>query len=110
MHDIARGMELWSLFLAMAVISLVLAFFTKSTGHMNYTMDLVWMFSVWLEAFALLPQVRLLFMTAYVDEAAVHFAGLTLVASVTFGFFWGRIVKDRTADDNSETTFYRAII
>merc|ERR1712187_703376 len=90
MHDIGRGMELWSLFVGMVVVSFSLAVFTKSTGHMNYAMDLGWMFSVWLEAFALLPQVRLLFMSSYVDVAAVHFAGLTLLASLIFGFFLGK--------------------
>ena len=36
------------------------------------------MFSTWLEAFALAPQVYLLVTGAcYVDESAAHFAGLT---------------------------------
>lgn len=113
MHDIGRGLELWSLFLAMVAIALCLAFFTKSDGHNNFTMDFLWMFSVWLEAFALLPQVRLLFLTAYVDEAAVHFAVLTLGASLSFGFFWGRIVKDRSPEEQGDKTmnvFYTSII
>merc|ERR1712039_721519 len=50
-------------------------------GHNDWFADLSWMFSVWLEAFALLPQVWLLTKASQVDETAVHFASLTLGAS-----------------------------
>eukprot|EP00933_Yihiella_yeosuensis_P067082 TRINITY_DN71692_c0_g1_i1.p1 TRINITY_DN71692_c0_g1~~TRINITY_DN71692_c0_g1_i1.p1 ORF type:complete len:286 (+),score=51.49 TRINITY_DN71692_c0_g1_i1:96-953(+) len=109
-HDVGQGIERWSLVLAMAAASLVLALMTKSTGHNDYYADLSWMFSVWMEALALAPQVHLLFTGASaVDESATHFAGLTLAAALIFSAFWGRVAKDRFSEfekDGEHIFFY----
>merc|ERR1712154_84912 len=75
-------------------VAFVLAFNTHSTGHADYFADLSCMFSVWLEAFALIPQVYLLKNQSKVDETAAHFAGFTLVASLIFSAFWLRHTRD----------------
>lgn len=94
-HDVGQGMERWHTLMGMCGVALVLAYFSKSTGHNDYFADLSWMFSVWLEAFALFPQVMLLFSTNLVDETAMHFAGLTFAAALTFTAFWMRAAKDQ---------------
>mmetsp|Transcript_39806 Transcript_39806/g.89827 ORF Transcript_39806/g.89827 Transcript_39806/m.89827 type:complete len:278 (-) Transcript_39806:133-966(-) len=94
MQDVGQGFERWSMLIGMVVVSLVLAMKTKSTGHADYFADMSWMFSVWLEALALGPQVHLLFGKNQVDESAIHFAGLTLGAAFCFGFFWGRHARE----------------
>lgn len=87
-HDVGQGLERWHTLIGMVSVALALAFCTKSTGHNDYFADLSWMFSVWLEAFALFPQVLLLTKSSNLDETAVHFAGVTLAASVSFAAFW----------------------
>lgn len=98
MHDVGQGIERWTMLIGMVSVSIVLAWMTKSTGHNDYFADLSWMFSVWLEAFALLPQVQLLFGATQVDESAVHFAGVTLAASLAFGAFWWKNALDKYTD------------
>jgi hypothetical protein len=114
MNQIAQGVERWSLVGGMVGLALVLGYFTKSTGHNQFWMDWAWMSSVWLEAFALFPQVWLLISAAapYVDDTAVHFAGLTLCASGFFGLFWGRAAKDRYSEfeRTGEHLFFIAIL
>lgn len=96
MHDVGQGIERWSVLIGMVVAAFVLAFLTKSTGHNDYFADLSWMFSVWLEAFALIPQVKLLSQAGgQLDESAVHFAGVTLAASLAFGAFWWKSAAER---------------
>lgn len=111
-HDVGQGFERWSLLVGMTVSSLVLALLTKSTGHNDYYADLSWMFSVWLEAFALAPQVWFLLSAGQVDEGAAHFGGLTLAASVVFGLFWGRVARDRYAEfeKDGEHRFFQGIL
>mmetsp|Transcript_40924 Transcript_40924/g.66126 ORF Transcript_40924/g.66126 Transcript_40924/m.66126 type:complete len:282 (-) Transcript_40924:141-986(-) len=112
-HDVGQGMERWSMVGGMAVVSVFLALLTKSTGHNDYYADLSWMFSVWMEAFALGPQVHLLFTGASkVDESATHFAGLTLAAAVFFSLFWGRVAHDRYSEfeKDGEHIFFRGIL
>jgi len=95
-HDVGQGLERWSVLLGMGVVAAILAFFTKSTGHNDYFADLSWMFSVWLEAFALIPQVRLLAAAGgQLDESVVHFAGATFAASLAFGAFWWKAAVER---------------
>merc|ERR1711972_1093125 len=94
-HDAGHGIERWSMLIGMVGVSGVLAYMTKSTGHDDYFADLSWMFSVWLEAFALAPQVHLLLQAATVDESAVHFAGVTLASSLAFGGFWAKNCQDK---------------
>merc|ERR1740129_1519783 len=94
MHDVGQGMERWTMLIGMVAASVVLAYHTKSTGHDDFFADLLWMFSVWLEAFALLPQVQLLWKASSLDESAVHFAGLTLAASLAFAAFWVKNSSD----------------
>lgn len=95
MHDVGQGAERWSLLGVMTLVSAVLGYRYKSTGHGDYVADWSWMFSVWLEALALGPQVHLLFAGKnQVDESATHFASLTLAASLAFGYFWGRCSRD----------------
>lgn len=106
-HDVGQGIERWSLVIGMVGVATVLAFFTKSTGHNDYYADLSWMFSVWMEAMALSPQVHLLFTGASkVDESATHFAGLTLAAALIFAAFWGRVARDRFAEFAKEGEHY----
>lgn len=93
-HDVGQGMERWTMLVAMVISSGILAYLTKSTGHNDFFADLLWMFSVWLEAFALLPQVQLLWKSGQLDESALHFAGMTLAASLAFGAFWTKNAKD----------------
>lgn len=97
MHDVGQGMESWTVLIGMVAISAALAFVTKSTGHNDYFADLSWMFSVWLEAFALAPQVKLLSVATHIDESAVHFAGATMAASLAFGAFWWKNAWDKYA-------------
>merc|ERR1711920_860424 len=98
MQDVGQGVERWSMLGIMLVATVLLAVKFKSNGHGDYFADLAWMFSVWLEAFALGPQVFLLHAKNHVDDSALHFAGLTLLASLTFAFFWGRNARDRSAE------------
>lgn len=99
LHDMA-SMERWSLLLAIFLASLVLAYFTRGIGHESLWVNISWMFSVWLEAFALVPQAHLLCTktASFVEEAAIHFAALTLLASLAFGGFWGLLARDRYAE------------
>jgi len=101
-HDVGQGLERWTELICMGVISGALAWYTKSTGHNDYFADLSWMFSVWMEAFALIPQVKLLFLGGghIVDTDALHFAGATLLASMTFGAFWVKTCTDKRDDFN----------
>eukprot|EP00928_Gymnodinium_smaydae_P057370 TRINITY_DN40621_c0_g1_i1.p1 TRINITY_DN40621_c0_g1~~TRINITY_DN40621_c0_g1_i1.p1 ORF type:complete len:295 (+),score=64.65 TRINITY_DN40621_c0_g1_i1:73-957(+) len=96
LHDIAQ-MERWNLLAGIAAICLVLAHLSCGIGHKLYIVNLVWMFSVWLEAFALLPQVLLLFTSSasFVEESAVHFVAVSLLASIAFAAFWSRVSSDR---------------
>lgn len=95
-HDVGQGMEQWNVLIGMVVVAMTLAAFTKSTGHNDYFADLSWMFSVWLDAFALVPQVRLLAASGgQLDESAVHFAFATLAASFAFGAFWWKSAGER---------------
>jgi len=93
-HDVGQGMERWTMLIGMCLSSIVLAYITKSTGHNDFFADLLWMFSVWLEAFALLPQVQLLWKASQLDESAVHFAGVTLASALAFGAFWIKNAMD----------------
>lgn len=112
MQDVGQGFERWSLLCMMTAFSLVMAYYTKSTGHNDYYADLSWMFSVWLEGFALAPQVQLLLAVGKVDESAAHFAGLTLSASATFAFFWCRVARDRYSEfeREGEHAFFWSIV
>jgi hypothetical protein len=113
MHDVGQGYERWSLLIGMSSVAGVLAYFTKSTGHNDYFADLSWMFSVWLEAMALMPQVHLLWQgTTGVDESALHFAGFTLASAVIFALFWGRCAKDRYAEfeADGQHIFFRGVL
>jgi len=109
-HDVGQGMEKWSTVLVMIAVALVLAYNTHSTGHADYFADMSWMFSVWLEAFALIPQVYLLKQQSKVDETAAHFAGFTLVSSVIFASFWLRHTREsQSLGDSDLRTFDWAI-
>jgi len=105
-HDVGQGSERWSLVAVMVVAAMGLAVFTKSTGHNDYFADVSWMFSVWLEAFALLPQVMLLKSISAVDESMMHFVALTVVASLIWGIFWGRIANERMSDNRDNIFFW----
>jgi len=94
-HDVGQGLERWHTLIGMVAVAMALSFVTKSTGHNDYFADLSWIFSVWLEAFALFPQVLLLSKTSHLDESAVHFAGVTLMASLSFAAFWWKNAMDR---------------
>merc|ERR1712203_850454 len=94
-HDAGHGVDRWGMLIGMVGVAAVLAWVTKSTGHDDYFADLSWMFSVWLEAFALAPQVHVLLQAAHVDESAVHFAGVTLASSLAFGGFWAKNCQDK---------------
>lgn len=110
-HDVGQGMERWTMLGGMVGVALILGWKTKSTGHGDYFADISWMFSVWLEAFALGPQVMLLINKGFVDESAMHFVGFTLMASLTFAFFWLRNSRDHYAEfaDYGEHGFFWAI-
>eukprot|EP00930_Biecheleria_cincta_P039236 TRINITY_DN26994_c0_g1_i1.p1 TRINITY_DN26994_c0_g1~~TRINITY_DN26994_c0_g1_i1.p1 ORF type:complete len:269 (+),score=53.91 TRINITY_DN26994_c0_g1_i1:92-898(+) len=112
-HDVGQGMERWTQLIGMVALAAVLAYFTKSTGHDDYWADLLWMFSTWMDCFALAPQVHLLATGASkVDESATHFAGLTLASSIVFGAFWFRVSYDRYQDFEREGAliFFKAIV
>jgi len=112
--DVGQGIERWSMLMGMCATAAVLAYKTKSTGHNDYFADLSWMFSVWLESFALGPQVHLIVMNtrSVVDDSAVHFAGLTLAAALSFAFFWGRNTRDHYEElqKDGEHGFFYAIV
>lgn len=96
-HDVGQGLERWSMLIGMVAVASMLGWYTKSTGHDDYFADLSWMFSVWLEAFALIPQVKLLFQSSahQVDTDAMHFAVATLLGSLAFAAFWGKTANDK---------------
>jgi len=108
MHDVGQNAERWSIVFVIGVLCVVLAYYTKSTGHGDYYADLSWMFSCWFEAFALCPQVYLLLHgQSQVDATAAHFAGLTLLASLVFGVFWSYTgMQQKTVANNQ---FFNAI-
>jgi len=71
------------------------------------------MFSVWLEALALGPQVLLLCGGAsQVEEGAFHFVAVSLCASLAFGYFWTRSAMDQYAEFQKEGAhvFYWGIL
>lgn len=101
-QDVGQDKDRWTVLLGMCGLSVVLAYFTKSSGHNDYWADLDWMFSVWLESFAFLPQVQLMMQNAgRVDETAAHFAGLSMCAASAFGIFWFKHIKEN-GDLNAE--------
>mmetsp|Transcript_143849 Transcript_143849/g.460483 ORF Transcript_143849/g.460483 Transcript_143849/m.460483 type:complete len:290 (+) Transcript_143849:107-976(+) len=96
MVDVGQGLERWNVLIGMVVAAVVLGWLTKTTGHNDYFADLSWMTSVWLEAFALVPQVQLLASSGgQLDESAVHFACVTLASSLAFGAFWWKSAVER---------------
>lgn len=97
MRDVGQSSDSWTLLVGMMITSTVMAFITKSTGHGDYIADLLWMFSVWLEAFALGPQV-LLSRSSRTEEGIMHFVALTFLASFTFGYFWSHVAYDQWDD------------
>jgi len=98
MRDVGQGYERWSVLSGMVGTAMVLAYLTKSTGHNDWFADYSWMFSVYLEAFALGPQVMLLYNTNQVDDGPMHFVVLSCAASFAFGYFWGKNAWDQYAD------------
>jgi hypothetical protein len=107
MRDVGQGYEKWSVLGGMIGVSMVFAYMTKSTGHNDWFADFSWMFSVWLEALALGPQVLLLFGTmAQVDDGAMHFVALSLGSSLAFAYFWSRNAWDQYSDFQKEGAHY----
>lgn len=98
MRDVGQTSERWSQLTGMVIVSGGLSIFTKSTGHADYIADLLWMFSVWLESFALGPQVLLL-RTTRIEVGILHFVALTFLASFAFGYFWGHVAYDQWSDN-----------
>jgi hypothetical protein len=98
MRDVGQGFERWSVLSGMVGASLVFAYFSKSTGHNDWFADLSWMFSVWLEAFALGPQVMLLNVSHQVEDGAMHFVALSTAESLAFGYFWCRSAWEQYAE------------
>jgi len=113
MRDVGQGFEKWSVLSGMVGASVVMAYLTKSTGHNDWFADFSWMFSVWLEALALGPQVLLLCNSLQqVEEGAMHFVALSLCSSLAFGYFWTRSAYDQYADFQKEGAhvFYWGIL
>lgn len=113
MRDVGQGFERWSVLGGMVGASMVLAYLTKSTGHNDWFADYSWMFSVWLEALALGPQVMLLCGTVIqVEEGAMHFVSLSLASSLAFGYFWSRSAWDQYSEFQKEGAhvFYWGIL
>jgi len=113
MRDVGQGYERWSVLGGMVGVSCVMAYMTKSTGHNDWFADFSWMFSVWLEALALGPQVLLLFGGAtQVEEGSMHFVTLSLAASMAFGYFWSRSAWDQYTEFQKEGAhvFYWGIL
>jgi len=104
MRDVGQGFERWSVLSGMVGVSMVLAYMTKSTGHNDWFADFSWMFSVYLEAIALAPQVLLLAgaQAPQVDEGAMHFVALSLASSLAFGYFWSRSAWDQYTEFKKE--------
>jgi hypothetical protein len=112
MHDVGQGMERWSAVIGMVGVAGALSFITQSTGHNDYFADLSWMFSVWLDCFALFPQVWLLSVQSQVDESMAHFAVGSLASSLVFGLFWGKVAQDRYAEfeADGQHIFFKGIL
>merc|ERR1739845_194401 len=70
------------------------------------------MFSVWLEAFALGPQVMLLVVSHFVDSGSMHFVVLSCASSFAFGWFWCKSAYDQYAEFQKDGThvFYWGIL
>jgi len=108
--DVGQGLERWSVLAGMVVAAVVLAALTKNTGHNDWLADLMWMFSVWLEAFAFAPQVQLMMSNVTVDESQFHFCVLSLAAGITFAVFWGHIARMESESlHGDERWFWRGI-
>jgi len=89
MRDVGQTYERWSVLAGMVGFSFAAAYMTKSTGHNDWFADFSWMFSVWLEALALGPQVMLLSTSRpEVEQGVMHFVTLSLAAALAFGYFW----------------------
>lgn len=113
MRDVGQTYERWSVLACMAGFSLVAAYMTKSTGHNDWFADFSWMFSVWLEALALGPQVMLLSTSrTEVEPGVMHFVVLSLGASLAFGYFWGCSASEEYARFKEEGShiFYWGIL
>lgn len=113
MRDVGQTYERWSVLAGMVGVSFVAAYLTKSTGHNDWFADFSWMFSVWLEALALGPQVMLLCSSAVqVEDGAMHFVALSLAASLAFGYFWCRSAWDQYTEFQKEGAhvFYWGIL
>lgn len=113
MRDVGQTYEKWSVLGGMVGVAMVMAYLTKSTGHNDWFADYSWMFSVWLEAFALGPQVMLLCTSnIQVDDGGMHFVALSMCASLAFGYFWSRSAYDQYADFQKEGAhvFYWGIL
>jgi len=109
--DVGQGLERWSMLGGMVLVAVILAMFTKNTGHNDWLADLMWMFSVWLEAFAFAPQVQLMMSNVHVDESQFHFCVLSLAAGVTFAVFWGHIANAEWESTHiDERWFWRGIL
>jgi len=111
-RNVGQGSEQWSTLGGMTAAALTLSYFTHSTGHADFFADFSWMFSVWLEAFAMFPQVLVLRTTNLVDETAMHFAFLTFASAFTFTAFWLRQAHEQYAEDvkNGVDGFWYAIL
>lgn len=106
MHDVGQAWDRWSLIGGMSAVALVLAYNTHSTGHADYFADLLWMFAIWLEAFALIPQVLLLKDEKMkVDETAAHFVVLTLFSAAVFAAFWARHARDQYSHAQTNSAY-----
>jgi len=113
MRDVGQTFERWSVLSGMVGVSIVGAYLTKSTGHNDWFADFSWMFSVWLEALALGPQVMLLCTSStQVEEGAMHFVSLSLAAALAFGYFWSRSAWDQYTEFQKEGAhvFYWGIL
>jgi len=113
MRDVGQTYERWSVLSGMVGVSVVAAYLTKSTGHNDWFADFSWMFSVWLEALALGPQVMLLCTSAaQVEEGSMHFVFLSLLAAMAFGYFWSRSAWDSYTEFQKEGAhvFYWGIL
>merc|ERR1712087_371841 len=93
---------------------MLLASIMKSSRGDTLSLDFLWMFSVWLESFAMFPQAQLLWKSSPLNDHAVkdkHFASATFVASLAFAIFW---TKDCIGQYNmmmrGYSTFYYGMI
>lgn len=84
MFDIGQR-EKWDTMITIVIDSLFLAFLTMDRSKFFYD-NLLWMFGLWVETFALIPEILILLRSKYADKAQLHFVSVSSLSGAMFGW------------------------